>query len=170
MSKRTMPAQKPGASEQSVGTPRPFIDAVERRFGPIRWDLAGDSTNHVCDRWYGPGSPDGEDSLTQDWSARSGVLYLNPEFGNIPPFAQRCAEMGPRGARVKMLVPAAVSTEWWFKFVHNRALVLFLRPRLTFIGHKAGFPMGLALVCHGPWIAPGYHTWRWDHAMEVAAP
>lgn len=165
-----MPAQNPGTSEQAVGTPRPFLDAVERRFGPIRWDLAANAENHVVADWYGPGSPHATDALVMPWWKHGGVLWLNPEFGNIPPFAQKCDEDGRRGARVKMLVPAAVSTEWWFKFVHNRALVLFLRPRIQFIGHDQGFPKDLALCCYGPWVAPGYHTWRWDHETEVAAP
>lgn len=162
-----MPAQNPGASEQAVGTPPEFLRAVVRRFGPIRWDLAADSTNHVVEKWYGPGSPDGEDSLVMPWWQLPGVLFLNPPFGNIKPFAEKLADEGPRGARVKMLVPAAVSTEWWAKFVHNRALVLLLRPRLKFVTHDHGFPKDLALVCAGPWMAPGYHTWRWD--AEVAA-
>ena len=169
MSPRAMPAQKPGKSEQAVQTPPEFLAAVARRFGPIRWDLAANASNHVAPGWYGPGSPDGEDALAQDWSKRGGVLFLNPEFGNIPPFAKLAAEFGPRGARTKMLVPAAVSTEWWVKFVHQRALVLFLRPRIKFVGHDAGFPKDLALCAYGPWVAPGYSTWRWD-ADEVAAP
>lgn len=167
-----MPEQRPGDSEQEVGTPRPFLDAVERRFGPIRWDLAANASNTVVpDAYYGPGSRHGEDSLVMPWALNhAGVLWLNPPFGNIKPFAAQCATEGPRGARVKMLVPAAVSTEWWKTYVHQQALVLFLRPRLEFVGHDHGFPKDLALVCYGPWVAPGYHTWRWDHPTEAAAP
>lgn len=163
-----MPQQRPSESEQEVRTPAEFIDAVERRFGRIRFDLAANASNAIRPAFFGPGSTIGEDALAHPWDQMGGVLWLNPPFGNIPPFAEKCAKEGPLGARVKMLVPAAVSTNWWAKSVHGQALVLFLRPRIRFVGHKAGFPKDLALCCYGPWVAPGYSTWRWD-APEVAA-
>lgn len=168
---RVMPAQKPHASEQAVGTPPEFLRAVARRFGPIRFDLAANAGNSVCgESFYGPGSKHGEDSLQQHWNLHGGVLFLNPQFDSIPPFAEKCVEEGRLGARVKMLVPAAVSTNWWAEHVHQKAMVLFLRPRLVFIGHKHGFPKDLALVCQLPWAVPGYHTWNWSHPTEAAAP
>ena len=48
-----MPAQKPGSSKQDYSTPRAFLDAVEKRFGRIKWDLAAHERNHVCDLWLG---------------------------------------------------------------------------------------------------------------------
>lgn len=169
---RSMPAQRPGESVQEVGTPPAFLAAVARRFGPIRWDLAANASNSVCgsDAYYGPGSRHGEDSLKERWHMHAGVLFLNPQFDSIQPFAAKCVEEGRLGARVKMLVPAAVSTNWWAEHVHQKAMVLFLRPRLKFVGHAQGFPKDLALVCQLPWAVPGYHTWNWSHPIEAAAP
>jgi len=96
---RVTPKQKPGKSKQDYSTPRPFLDAVERRFGPIRWDLAAHSRNHVVADYYGPGSPHGEDSFKQDWAKHSGVLWLNCEYSDIAPWASKCREDGARGAR-----------------------------------------------------------------------
>jgi phage N-6-adenine-methyltransferase len=168
---RTMPAQKPGASEQVVGTPPAFLTAVERRFGPIRWDLAATHANTVLPVYhYGPGSKYGENALTERWAQHGGVLWLNPEFSDIDPWAAKSNTEGRAGARVKMLVPASVGTDWWAEHVHYKAMVLFLRPRLTFIGHTDPYPKDLALCCYGPWVSPGYNTWRWDHETEAAAP
>jgi hypothetical protein len=165
-----MPEQKPGESEQVVGTPRAFLDALERRFGPIRWDLAANASNAVVDggRFYGPGSAHGEDALVMPWWKLGGVQFLNPEFGQCAEFAAKACAEGRLGARVKMLVPASVSTDWWRESVHGQALALFIRPRLTFVGHDDAYPKDLALVAYGPWVAPGYDTWKWN-ATEAAA-
>jgi len=160
VSGRKMPAQKPGRSKQDYATPRPFLDAVERRFGPIRWDLAAHAGNPVVPDYYGPGSKRGEDSFAQAWSLQGGVLWLNPPFSDIAPWAEKAADEGSRGARVVMLVPAAVGSNWFAEHVHHRALVLAIRPRLCFDGVDP-YPKDLILVCHGPWIAPGFDCWRW---------
>jgi phage N-6-adenine-methyltransferase len=161
MSPRAMPAQQPGNSKQDYATPREFLDAVERRFGPIRFDLAAHHGNHVVENYYGPGSPKGEDSFKQNWSLLGGVLWLNPEFADIAPWAEKCKTDGAAGARVKMLVPASVGSDWFREHVHHRALVLALSPRLTFVGETDPYPKDLMLCAFGPWIAPGFDCWRW---------
>ncbi len=169
MSPRTAPAQKPGKSKQDYATPRPFLDAVERRFGPIRFDLAAHDRNRVVTAYYGPGSPHGEDSLAQDWAQHGGVLWINPPFDDIAPWAKKCREEGVRGARPVLLVPAAVGSNWFAREIHQHALVLALRPRLSFDGENP-YPKDLMIAAWGPWVAPGFATWRWDHPTEVAAP
>src|SRR5690606_17204709 len=83
-----MPAQKPGRSAQDYATPRVFLDAVERRFGRIRWDLAAHELNAVCDLWIG----EHQDSLTVPWAEQCrGLCWLNPPFGDIEPWAAKCA-------------------------------------------------------------------------------
>jgi phage N-6-adenine-methyltransferase len=155
-----MPAQKPGKSRQDFATPRPFLDAVEKRFGPIRVDLAAHQDNHVVERWFGPGSAD-VDAFAMDWAALAGVLWLNPPFADIEPWAKKAREDGERGARVTMLVPAAVGSNWFARHVHHNALVLAIRPRLVFDGVNS-YPKDLMLCAWGPWVAPGFDVWRWD--------
>lgn len=166
---RTMPAQRPGSSEQAVGTPRPFLDAVERRFGPIRWDLAANASNAVVPNYYGPGSPHGEDTYQKSWHLHGGVLWLNSQFDQLAEATAKSNADGRQGARVVQLSPASVSTEWFARNVHQQAMVLFLRPRIKFVGEEDPFPKDLAIFAWGPWVSPGYSTWRWD-ADEVAAP
>jgi phage N-6-adenine-methyltransferase len=161
---RVMPSQKPGRSKQDYHTPRPFLDAVERRFGTIVWDLAANSENHVCCNWYGPGSESAEDSLDPAlrWR-RSGLSWLNPPFGNIEPWASKCADEVPswnpvKTERIALLVPASVGSSWFNEHVFNKALILFFRPRLSF-DRVAPFPKDCMLCIYG--MSPIIETWNW---------
>lgn len=172
MMARKMPRQKPNRSEQAVGTPREFLNAVEDRFGRICYDLAATEENRVTPGYIGPGSRHGDDSLAVDWATLPTpprpVFWLNPPFGKIAPFARKCAEQAPAiPGEIIMLVPASVSTEWFAEYVHRRALVLAIRPRLTFVGQEDPYPKDLMLAVFGRWIAPGFETWRWDGAEEA---
>lgn len=161
---RTMPQQKPGESEQVVGSPRDFLDAVERRFGPIGLDLAANSDNHVCPLWFGPGSPllGGEDSLAPSVSwAGSPLRWLNPEFGDIEPWAAKCAAER-RHAFIALLTPASIGSDWFRDHLHHKALVLGLSPRMTFVGHDDPYPKDLILSVFGPLVCPGFDVWRWN--------
>ena len=131
-----MPKQKPGKSEQIVVTPLELVDAVEARFGKLRFDLA--ATRENCrvrsdpSRFYGPGSSRGTNSLKKDWSKRKGLCWLNPRYGNIAPWAQKCAETELRpNTKIALLVPASVGTNWWREFVDGNADAYFLSPRMS---------------------------------------
>lgn len=139
-------------SEQSVGTPREFLDAVERRFGIITLDLAADETNRVCDQWISKET----DSLSVPWTS-SGLMWVNPPYGNIEPWVKKCAKSF---GRVALLAPASVGTNWFAYYVNRLAYVLFLRPRITFVGHKDPYPRDLMLAVYGK-EATGYECWNW---------
>lgn len=129
---RSEPLQKPGRSFQAYGTPWPLIRAVELRWGPIYMDLAAhdNGDNAKAARWIGPHA----DSLRCDWAALlDGQLgWLNPEFGDIDPWAAKCRREAERGARFLMLTPAAIGTEWFAQHVYGHALVIGIRPRPIF--------------------------------------
>lgn len=157
---RTGPSIARGRSKQDVETPDSLIRAVERRFGPIVCDLAATAENKKGSGAYiGPE----QDSLVQPWADLhpTGTLWLNPEFGDVAPWAQKCAfEAQLRSGVIAMLVPASVGANWWFDFVHQKAMVLALTPRVKFIGHTAGFPKDLALCIYGQ-QANGFDVWDW---------
>lgn len=75
-----------GAPEnnQHWGTPRIFLDAVARRFGPIGLDLAAKEDNCVVPAYFGAGSPfEIEDTLSplarwDDWVEPTALRWLNP--------------------------------------------------------------------------------------------
>ena len=140
-------------SEQSVGTPREFLDAVELRFGQIVVDLAADESNRVCDEWISEAT----NSLVSCWEGL-GLRWLNPPYSKIAPWAKRCADHLAL-ARIALLVPASVGTNWFADYVATKALVLFLRPRMTFVGHRDPYPKDMILAVYGE--PPGYETWNW---------
>lgn len=158
--RKKMPRQKPNESKQDYQTPVEFLDAVSGRFGRIVHDLACTTANSVArsgfyfDRGY--------DGLASDWTdlaAPGELLWLNPEFGRIAPWAEKCAGYTGRGL-VTMLIPASVSTEYFAEHIHGRAFVLPLRPRIVFVGEEQGFPKDLMLCVYGMGLR-GFEPWRW---------
>ena len=161
----SVPQQNPGKSRQDYRTPQEFLRAVERDFHVLAWatDLAATSENRVCQVHLGPGSERGEDALSVDWSTlpgESGDRWLNPEFGNIEPFAEKCAAHREDGGRIFLLTPASVGTNWYADHVHGVAHVVALSPRLTFVGESCPYPKDLMLSVFGP-VRGGFSTWRW---------
>lgn len=164
-----MPTQRPGTSEQVVCTPPAFIRACEARFGRFGFDLAATPENSIVPgQHYGPGSLFyAEDALRADWKANLGdhsVLgWLNPEYGMIKGphgFAAKARREGAKGVRLVMLIPAAVATNWFADEIHGHALVIPIRPRLTFVGHKDPYPKDL-MICAYNLGTPGFEPWRW---------
>ena len=158
------PRQKPGESEQVVQTPREFLDAVEKRFGLLDWDLAATRENSVCGptRCY----TEHTDSLKADWEFdASGPLWLNPPFGKVPTAPKGIANWVKKASetvknRVLVLVPASVGAKWFKLYVHNKCLVLSLSPRLTFVGHESCYPKDLMLCCYNVGEI-GFKVWDW---------
>lgn len=152
-----------GASKQDYSTPVDFIAAVEKRFGKIDFDLAANAGNAKAARYFS----ETDDALAQDWDALARSFYacttdhlhlfLNPPFGNIAPWARKCAES--RNARpLSFLIPAAVGSNWYREFVHERAKVYILNGRLSFDG-KSPYPKDCLLARYGE--PPGYYCWTW---------
>lgn len=162
MAEGTGPSIKRGRSKQDHGTPREFLDAVEKRFGPIAWDLAAHSGNHVANNWIGPDHCDAEfsDSLAFDWDRLPGVLWLNPEFANIAPWAAKCSYHRFRQSPILLLTPASIGTDWFEEHVKDRAFVIGLSPRMTFVGSDDPYPKDLMLSVFYAGLS-GFSTWRW---------
>jgi phage N-6-adenine-methyltransferase len=171
---RRMPSQKPGKSKQDYGTPPEFIAAVEARFGDLQVDLAASAGNAKASRFVA----EKEDSLALDWSREFAGrrCWLNPPFGHLAPWAERCASYARaptrggvevatafpivRGGVVFLLTPASIGSEWFARHVHGVALVLALRGRLSFDG-VAPYPKDCILSVFGPAVLPGFDVWDW---------
>lgn len=153
-------------SKQDYRTPTEFMQAVERRFGPVKFDLAAHRGNAQAARWYGPGG-EAEDSLTQPWHKLDGLLWLNPPFSPaIAPWAEKAAMEAQCGARIAFLVPASVGAVWFREHVAPFADVQFLGQRLCFDG-KAPYPKDCLLALFGD--EPGACVWNW-HEGPRAVP
>lgn len=157
---RLGPTVRRGKSKQTYGTPPAFIRAVEKRFGPIVCDLAASAENAKCARFFNADV----DSLKQPWAEAfpTGLLWLNPPFANIEPWAAKCAtESVRRHGLIAMLTPASIGTDWFACHVHRQAMVLGLRPRLAFEGETNGYPKDLQLAVYGFGLH-GFDCWRWQ--------
>ena len=144
-----------GKSKQDYATPCEFIAAVEARFGNIDFDLAAHAFNAVISNYF-----DHErNSLAQDWHLLAGTLWLNPPFGDIAPWAAKCASVRHRRGWTLLLVPASVGSNWYANYVAGKAFEMPLRPRLSFDG-KNPYPKDLALFAFGFGVS-GYETWKW---------
>jgi phage N-6-adenine-methyltransferase len=145
-----------GNSEQSVGTPEVFMSAVRSRFDTIYWDLAASAENAKAPKWIS----EQEDSLTLDWGALPGNLWLNPPYSNIAPWAAKCAERKNDARWTMLLVPASVGSIWFQDHVAPNAFVLELVGRLTFVGHNQPYPKDLILAAFGFGVV-GRAAWKW---------
>lgn len=153
---RKMPAQKPGESNQIIGTPPEFVIAACRIIGIASFtrDVACLPENAI------PGVSSiftpAEDGLSQSWDLPPGGWnWLNPEFGSIGVWAEKAYRTwDEENTPTAMLVPASVGAEWWVNWVERKAQVVPLRGRLPFVGYALGYPKDCALVLYGR--EPGY--------------
>lgn len=157
---KTVPKQKRGESRQDYGTPRAFIEAVERRFGALWIDLAATAENAKCPRYITPE----ENSLVQPWNhiIDETRAWLNPPFAAIRPWAAKCAEFvqANRKGTIFFLTPAAVGSNWFADFVHRRAFVYALQGRLTFEGETQPYPKDCILSVFHAGMS-GFDVWDW---------
>jgi len=152
-----MPKQKPrGESKQDYGTPRNFIEAVEKRFGPIALDLAASADNAKAPKYF----TQADDALSQDWSKLDGLLWLNPPFADIAPWAKKCAASASVRTRIILLTPASIASNWYWDHVRANAIVYAISPRLTFEGTEDPYPKDLMISVFG-FGATGLGRWRW---------
>lgn len=159
----SMPAQKPGKSEQVVVTPDEFLDAVRERLRIVDfgWDLAADASNAKCEIGLPYFYTEEQNSLAQLWYPHDGWLWCNPPYSHIEPWVEKASIEAKHGAHIAMLVPASVGSGWWFKWVTSHAYITFLNPRLTFVGHKSPYPKDLALLLYAPFLSGGNCDWKW---------
>ena len=162
-------------AQQSYRTPRAFLDAVEREYGRITWDAACTAQDCVNPRFgsFGYLYP-GVDALTRDWSElRNCLVWCNPPFGKSGEFCRKAAEAQRPDApvRILMLVQAAVDSDWFRQYVHGKAFVRPLSPRIAFT-HPDGSPVldgrGKPAAINRPLMLAeygfgrvGFEPWRW---------
>lgn len=152
------PTIRRGQSKQDVQTDPLFMSAVQHRFGKIGFDLAASPENAQHEHFF----TKQHDSLKQPWSELivDGWLWLNPEFDRIEPWVDKCAIESERGAKILLLTPASIGSNWFAKWVRPFSYVIALNGRLTFVGHAQSYPKDciLAVYCSG---LRGFDTWNW---------
>lgn len=125
-------------TKQNYETPWAFIRAVEEKLTRrVVFDLAASPANAKAEHFW----TRDDNSLLLDWhvvESSCGVLWLNPEFNDIPTWAAKAhaATSDPRCLPVAMLTPASVGSNWFRDFVFGKARVLFLNGRIIFDGQS----------------------------------
>jgi phage N-6-adenine-methyltransferase len=144
-------------SEQSVGTPRDFLDAVESRWGKLAFDLAASVDNAVVPRYY----DEQQDSLKQDWSILPGLLWLNPEFKLIEPWVKKASETVFQDTFL-CLLPAGFRTQWFKRWCKSKCNTIILEGYFQFVGHDTSFPKDLMLLQYPLRPSePLFDLWNW---------
>lgn len=159
------PTTRRGRSKQDYQTPPEFLGAVKRllKIVDFDWDLAASAENAVTEKFVDRET----NTLSIDLPYSGGWNWLNPPFGHIRPWVKHCAEQwATRGVKTAVLVPASVGSKWCNQFVHDKALVLYLVGRLTFVGQEDPYPRDCMLVLYG--ADPGATAWEWE--KEVLDP
>lgn len=156
--KSTGPSVKRGQSKQDYATPLDFIKVVEKRFGPIAFDLAASAENHKGGGYFTKEM----DSLQQHWHELPGLLWLNPPFDNIAPWAKKCAEESVRGANILLLVPASIGSNWFREHVYEYGRIIALNGRIHFDPEKPTWPYPKdCILVHYPSQSIALEIWRW---------
>lgn len=150
----TQPRDKT-TTKQDYATPDAFFHAVNQTL-PMVWDLAATQENTKCANYISPE----QDTFKFEWHklAFGEWLYLNPEFKNIAPYAKKCYEESIQGAQIAMLTPASTDTHWFKDFIFQKALVVFIRGRMSFDG-KGPYPKPLMLSLFA--FKPRFVIWDW---------
>lgn len=145
-------------SKQDHATPLEFTHAVEDRFGPLSWDLAATAENKKAPMYISSET----NSLTVPWhkSPCAGLLWLNPPFGHIEPWAAKTRWEADQGANILLLTPASVGALWFINHVHRHAMVFTLFPRIIFEGSKDPYPKDCILSVFWGGVT-GFDVWKW---------
>lgn len=162
--RRYAPVQKPGRSRQDYGTPWVLVRALNKRFGPIAWDLAATAKNAKAKNFI----TQKQDTFKVDWSklprGKDEWLFLNPPFGQIEKFVRRCVKMMKRGAKILFLVPASVGAQWYRRWIWKYARVYYLGQRISFQGSSGPYPKDciIAVFDGQGAVEDGEHyIWNW---------
>ncbi len=142
-------------TKQDYGTPDDFFGALNAHFG-FKWDLACTNDNKLTVFGLTPS----DDSLKCKWHELEGYLFLNPPFADIEPWARKCYEEMQVGAKIVLLTPASVGSNWFRDWVFNKAKVRFLNGRLTFKGQNQPYPKD-CMISIFDGIHTGFDIWDW---------
>lgn len=160
----TSPRDK-NKTDQDVGTDPKFFEIANKQFN-FGWDLACTKDNDLITKnderegWYYPN----HNSLDLDWTMfdQYGWLWLNPPYKDIAPWAQKCAEESQKGAKIVMLTPASVGSQWFAKWAYPYAYIRMLTGRLTFKGHETPYPKDCMISIFDN-FHKGIDLWNWRY-------
>lgn len=124
------------AGNQNWRTPPDFKQVIDDEFRP-GVDVAAEAHNALYRRWYGIGSPFGENGLVAPWIIPSeGILcaYCNPPFRDMMPWIKKAADEANRHPNAVCLVLGPLSRANWMTYAYKHgAEIRDVDPRIEFI-------------------------------------
>lgn len=160
-------------SRQAVSTPPALVEYVKGRW-PIAIDLAAGLANTICNYFISQAA----NSLQIDWAATLQVRgqsnpwprpvgWLNPPFGKLDPWLEKCRLEALRGAHVVSLVPASIESGWFKQHVYEGpCTVHVLHGRLKFPGYANVAGQGHMLIDWHGGAWGGIHLLDWRLELE----
>jgi phage N-6-adenine-methyltransferase len=120
------------ADSDTWGTPDTFLELVRAVMGGIDCDPASNASAQTRVRaavYY----TEADNGLTKPWLGR---LFLNPPYGNVPPFVEKLITdlAAGRVTEAIVLVNAATSTAWFRRLLSVTDAHCFPRSRVSFVG------------------------------------
>lgn len=160
-------------SRQAVSTPPDLVAYVKGRW-PVAVDLAASVENAICNQFMSEAA----NSLVIDWAVTLQVAgqanpwprpvgWLNPPFGKLDPWMEKCREEALRGAHVVALVPASIESGWFAQHVYaGPCTVYVLKGRLKFPGYANVAGQGHMLIDWHGGAWGGIHLLDWRLELE----
>ncbi len=109
-------------------TPQWFFDTLNDEFH-FTLDPCADECNHKCKKYY----TKEDNGLLKSWDGEK--VFCNPPYGReISKWVEKCFTEVKVGACLLavMLIPARTDTQWFHKYIYQKAEVRFLKGRLKF--------------------------------------
>lgn len=152
-----------GGKKGVYTTPDDLRSAVRNRFGAIIHDLAALASNKFCEKFFSPE----DDAFKFSWWEIKGRCWLNPPFTFLRPWIEKAYNDARLGADIVCLVPAAVGSRWFRKFVFKKADVYFLDGRIVF-DQESGtpYPKDCMIIHFHKKMSGIIDIWDWRDSMD----
>jgi len=125
-------------------TPDYFFNLLNQEFN-FTLDAAASKSNTKCEKFFDKK----RNGLLQNWDGET--VFVNPPFGNIEEWVQKCFEEGKKENTIVVLIlPSRTDTSYWHEFIMKASEIRFCKGRVNFWrnGHstKNGSTFPLAIV------------------------
>jgi len=153
----------PAAKSEDWRTPPEVVHLVRQALGGrINLDPCASREGEPLADTNFIGPPDGVDGLSAGWS---GTVYVNPPFGSLRHWVEKCQrEHEEHLAEIVLLMPARTDTNAWHRHVSTASAICLWKGRMTFVGAEASCPFPVAIVYWGQHVIRFRETFQ-SHGM-----
>lgn len=155
------------ATRSDWETPVELVRIIEKHTGgqPFTLDGAASAENAKAPRYY----TEEDDAFAQEPQFER--IFINPPYGDLQPWIRLFARWAAHANEVVALLPANTDTEWFTTLWECADEIIFLQPRVQFIGSTSTNPNGSMVARFMPqsfpqWakrrpIGPQVRSLRW---------